>query len=257
MGDFLCEGNKVGCNFVGNNQNEVAEHQKSCFYFLGLGHFETITNENKELKKKVEFLTNEVETLKSVCEELMERFDQLMKGPQPTQPILNKSISSINECIQKKICTLSFTGLQYTDQKLYTCLTCNFTNGLCICASCFENCHKGHFVLQSDYTNGYCDCGVNQTVCCCVIPSNTTKTQNLDYAPSLLECQKHNNCTNKFTKIRYTQQVWYECYTCNLTGDKGCCASCVNTCHKGHDLKKSINLSEFICDCPDTGVCKA
>lgn len=256
MGDFNCNGSKVGCSFVGLSQNEKEEHQKNCFYSLGLKHFESIAQENQELRERVDELTKEVDSLRAVCDELLIKFNELSSKKDPSQSLSNKAISSINECIQKKVCTLSFTGLQYTDQKLYTCLTCNFTDGLCVCASCFENCHKGHFVLQSDYVNGYCDCGINQTVCCCVLPTKTTKVH-VDYYPSIDYCQKNNNCTIKYTKESFVKQVWYECYTCNLTGDKGCCASCVNTCHRGHDLKKSINYSEFICDCPSTGECKA
>ena len=27
-------------------------------------------------------------------------------------------------------------------------------------------------------------------------------------------------------------QTWYQCYTCNLSGNEGCCEACARVCHK-------------------------
>ena len=43
-------------------------------------------------------------------------------------------------------------------------------------------------------------------------------------------------------------QHWYNCYTCGLTWDKGCCTLCALVCHKGHDVSYS-RYSSFFCDC--------
>jgi hypothetical protein len=43
-------------------------------------------------------------------------------------------------------------------------------------------------------------------------------------------------------------QHWYNCYTCGLVWDKGCCSLCALKCHKGHDLSYS-RFSSFFCDC--------
>ena len=49
-------------------------------------------------------------------------------------------------------------------------------------------------------------------------------------------------------------QHWYNCYTCNLVWDKGCCTLCALSCHRGHDIAYS-RYSSFFCDCgaDDTG----
>ena len=43
-------------------------------------------------------------------------------------------------------------------------------------------------------------------------------------------------------------QHWYNCYTCGLVFDKGCCTLCALTCHKDHDVAYS-RYSSFFCDC--------
>ena len=48
----------------------------------------------------------------------------------------------------------------------------------------------------------------------------------------------------------FHQQHWYNCYTCNLVWDKGCCTLCALRCHQaqGHDVTYS-RYSSFFCDC--------
>jgi len=46
----------------------------------------------------------------------------------------------------------------------------------------------------------------------------------------------------------FHDQHWYNCYTCGLTADKGCCSLCAVVCHQGHDVEYARN-SSFFCDC--------
>jgi hypothetical protein len=49
-------------------------------------------------------------------------------------------------------------------------------------------------------------------------------------------------------KSGFHDQHWYNCYTCGLVWDKGCCTLCALVCHKGHDVSYS-RCSSFFCDC--------
>jgi E3 ubiquitin-protein ligase UBR4 len=55
-------------------------------------------------------------------------------------------------------------------------------------------------------------------------------------------------CTFVATHGEFTEQHWYNCYTCGLIWDKGCCSLCAQICHKGHDVGYS-RKSSFFCDC--------
>jgi hypothetical protein len=55
-------------------------------------------------------------------------------------------------------------------------------------------------------------------------------------------------CTFIQTGEGFTEQHWYNCYTCGLLWDKGCCSLCVRVCHAGHDVGYS-RKSSFFCDC--------
>lgn len=46
----------------------------------------------------------------------------------------------------------------------------------------------------------------------------------------------------------FHDQHWYNCYTCGLTSDKGCCSLCTIVCHQGHDVEYA-RRSSFFCDC--------
>lgn len=46
----------------------------------------------------------------------------------------------------------------------------------------------------------------------------------------------------------FNEQHWYNCYTCGLTWDKGCCTLCALICHQGHDVSYA-RYSSFFCDC--------
>jgi Putative zinc finger in N-recognin (UBR box) len=49
-------------------------------------------------------------------------------------------------------------------------------------------------------------------------------------------------------KSGFHAQHWYNCYTCGLVWDKGCCSLCALICHQGHDVAYSRH-SSFFCDC--------
>ena len=49
-------------------------------------------------------------------------------------------------------------------------------------------------------------------------------------------------------KSGFHGQHWYNCYTCGLVWDKGCCTLCALVCHRDHDVSYS-RYSSFFCDC--------
>ena len=57
-----------------------------------------------------------------------------------------------------------------------------------------------------------------------------------------------NTCSFSQTGDDFTEQHWYNCHTCGLSWDKGCCGLCARICHKGHDVTYS-RFSSFFCDC--------
>jgi Putative zinc finger in N-recognin (UBR box) len=60
------------------------------------------------------------------------------------------------------------------------------------------------------------------------------------------------SCTHN-TRKDYHEQHWYNCNTCKLVWDKGCCTLCALVCHKGHDVSYA-RYSSFFCDCGDAGM---
>lgn len=60
--------------------------------------------------------------------------------------------------------------------------------------------------------------------------------------------KKYEQCTYVSTGVDFSEQHWYNCYTCGLIWDKGCCSICAQICHKGHDVGYS-RKSSFFCDC--------
>jgi len=55
-------------------------------------------------------------------------------------------------------------------------------------------------------------------------------------------------CSYVNTGESFSEQHWYNCYTCGLLWDRGCCSLCVRVCHEGHDVGYS-RKSSFFCDC--------
>uniref|UniRef100_A0A6N2MZV9 Auxin transport protein BIG n=1 Tax=Salix viminalis TaxID=40686 RepID=A0A6N2MZV9_SALVM len=59
--------------------------------------------------------------------------------------------------------------------------------------------------------------------------------------------------TSDVSGSNFMEQHWYFCYTCDLTGSKGCCSVCAKVCHRGHRVVYSRS-SRFFCDCGAGGV---
>jgi hypothetical protein len=65
-------------------------------------------------------------------------------------------------------------------------------------------------------------------------------------------------CTCVAHGTDYISQPWFDCRTCHLVEDLGCCDVCARTCHKGHDVIDCGIHSRCYCDCGDgaSGVCQ-
>ena len=61
----------------------------------------------------------------------------------------------------------------------------------------------------------------------------------------------HPVCTSNLTGKRFVIQPWYECKTCKLTDNLGCCAQCARACHKakGHQIAFRFICPSCFCDC--------
>lgn len=68
---------------------------------------------------------------------------------------------------------------------------------------------------------------------------------------------KHRVCTASVTGKGCQDQTYYVCFTCspNATG-VGCCESCKEICHKGHQLSEPKH-GNFFCDCGTGSLCGA
>lgn len=244
-----CQGSVHGCPYVGSPQ-DVLTHQATCFFYLGRDFIGFMVQKLEQYESE---LVAAKETIASLQKKVAEYENSESKKKSSTvfQP------TSIQDAIERKLCTFSFTSHKYAQQKLYSCKTCNFTKGLCICASCLDICHFGHEVYETIHTLGFCDCGINETSCACVTPSCRERSVvGHVELPSIASCVDKFVCTYSYTSDKHsTEQMWYECVTCGLTDTQGCCLVCVNTCHKGHEIKKVAHNSEFWCDCPSKGSC--
>jgi len=69
-----------------------------------------------------------------------------------------------------------------------------------------------------------------------------TETADLDAHSSLPTSCSHTKDDD------FHDQHWYNCSTCKLVDDKGCCTLCALICHKDHDVSYS-RFSSFYCDC--------
>ncbi len=67
--------------------------------------------------------------------------------------------------------------------------------------------------------------------------------QKKEINPQVEEAIKKNCCTFIATGPNFSYQKWYFCKTCGLDGNKGCCQSCANVCHKGHELSEAKESS--------------
>ncbi len=65
----------------------------------------------------------------------------------------------------------------------------------------------------------------------------------------IIESEKEKRiCTYVESSGDFVEQHWYNCFTCGLVGEKGCCSVCVKVCHAGHSVSYS-RFSSYFCDC--------
>jgi len=74
--------------------------------------------------------------------------------------------------------------------------------------------------------------------------------------PRTVEAVVKGQCTYTVTQQNFVVQRWYQCNTCNLDANQGCCATCAKVCHAGHDLTE-MPASNFYCDCAESATCKS
>ena len=56
-------------------------------------------------------------------------------------------------------------------------------------------------------------------------------------------------CTCATHGAEFINQRWYQCETCGLVDDLGCCEACAETCHKGHVCVYQGVGGKCYCDC--------
>jgi len=64
----------------------------------------------------------------------------------------------------------------------------------------------------------------------------------------------------RLTGNSFAPQFWYNCKTCNLVADMGCCEVCIRKCHEGHEISKGRYMGSCFCDCSNSNsgvICKA
>ncbi len=75
----------------------------------------------------------------------------------------------------------------------------------------------------------------------------TTGANRRDEVPIKPEQEKR-TCTYVESSGDFVEQHWYNCFTCGLVGEKGCCSVCIKVCHVGHSVSYS-RFSSYFCDC--------
>ena len=140
-----------------------------------------------------------------------------------------------NSKINNEICSRITNSISYISQKWYHCNTCNLIGNLGCCENCINKCHKGHDTYFDKISNNcFCDCC---DICNCKF---------IKHYPI------NNICTRSINDKKYIKQEWYHCITC---GHLGCCKSCIQNCHKNHQIIFK-GYSNCFCDCPDKFKCQ-
>lgn len=152
----------------------------------------------------------------------------------------------LTEHMAAERCSFDLTGRTYARQDWYQCHTCPDMGGLngC-CLACVRTCHDGHDVsLREIGASFFCDCGA-KGLC-----------GSLRERGRLERHMAEGGCSFELTGRRFVKQACYTCRTCDLTEetDKGCCAACVQRCHRGHETILS-STTAFFCDCGAAGMC--
>lgn len=74
------------------------------------------------------------------------------------------------------------------------------------------------------------------------------ESNGVEYCITAAGAKVRSTCSFVETGGDFKEQHWYNCYTCGLLWDKGCCSLCAVVCHKDHDVGYS-RKSSFFCDC--------
>lgn len=112
-------------------------------------------------------------------------------------------------------------------------------------------------------TNNYCEIIDPSKHSINMLPSGQITGESVEsfkkkFNPSIIKCIEQNICTRAFTKKNQYVQEFYCCLTCNITKNF-ICETCINTCHKGHQILSATatttSNSNFFCECHNKGLC--
>ena len=129
-------------------------------------------------------------------------------------------------------CTYKKTKTSFALQPFYRCRTCfsGATDG--VCSECVQICHSSHDTVYAGSFRAFCDCGLTN----CKAP-----------------CEIGSKCTFDLYGKAGKKQDWYQCHTCwGAESQFGCCETCADECHQGHQLVyKDMSSFGAVCDCGD------
>jgi hypothetical protein len=98
---------------------------------------------------------------------------------------------------------------------MMTCTTCSGSPSCCIV--CARVCHANHRLVSATDHVSHCACIDHRDTCKCA-------------------GERISLCTALRTgNTPIIQPIW-DCTTCGLLGDHGCCEVCAMTCHSGHNI---------------------
>ncbi|KAH3743499.1 hypothetical protein Pelo_15094 [Pelomyxa schiedti] len=160
----------------------------------------------------------------------------------PPTPTPVDSTKTLEYALEHHICTLTATGETLTAQPWNWCNTCNpdwQTSRVGYCQSCALRCHSNHDLVVVPSSKSFCDC------------QNADCKKPDPYEDGIRKAVAQHTCTRTVTGANYCAQEFYSCYTCFPNCDEtgvGCCQSCAERCHSGHNLTHKFSVQCF-CDC--------
>jgi arsenate reductase-like glutaredoxin family protein len=78
-----------------------------------------------------------------------------------------EKMKNTKEAIKMNICTFSVTGTTFVHQKWYFCQDCDLVEHKGCCEACASTCHKGHKLVERNFSSFYCDCGAGEGAHAC------------------------------------------------------------------------------------------
>jgi hypothetical protein len=131
-------------------------------------------------------------------------------------------------------CTFATNGRECISQPWFDCRACNFTGNLACCAACAVFCHRGHAVIAMGIVGAsFCDCGERRPgKCQCM-----AEPESDDAVGTIARIGR---CS--------VEQQSFDCQTCGLVGNSGCCEVCARLCRAGHQISGAATEAGF-CDC--------